>query len=622
MSGIDEKTIRDLRVLADRMRIDSIQATNASKSGHPSSCSSMAEIMSVLFFRVMRYKLSEPRDKSSDRFILSKGHAAPILYSAWSEAGLFPKEDLMNLRKIDSDLEGHPTPRLNFVDVATGSLGQGLSVACGMAYVGKYFDKASYKTYCLIGDGESAEGSIWEALHFAGHYKLDNLCAIFDINRLGQSEATSLQHDMEVYRKRLEAFGFNAIVVDGHDVEELCKAFDEASLTKGRPTAVLAKTYKGYKFPNISNEENWHGKPLGDKADEVIQAIRNQMEGDNVVVSIKAPVEDAPDVDITNVQLSTPPAYKKGELVATRLAYGTALFKLAQNNSRVIGLDGDTKNSTYSEKIKKVSPDRYVECYIAEQNLVGVAIGAGCRGRTVPFVSTFAAFFTRAFDQLRMGAISQTNVNCVGSHAGVSIGEDGPSQMALEDLAMFRTIPGSTVFYPSDAVSCERAAELAANTKGICFIRTSRPNTAVIYENDEAFAIGKAKVVLSHEEDDMLVIGAGVTLHEALKAAGQLEAAGIKIAVLDPFTVKPIDQETLIREAHRCKDRVMTVEDHYPEGGLGEAVASALAGERNVVIKRLAVLEVPRSGPPEVLLDKYGISAASIVEAAKQLATV
>ena len=360
----------------------------------------MAEMMSVLFFRVMRYKLSEPRDKSSDRFILSKGHAAPILYSAWSEAGLFPKEDLMNLRKIDSDLEGHPTPRLNFVDVATGSLGQGLSVACGMAYVGKYFDKASYKTYCLIGDGESAEGSIWEALHFAGHYKLDNLCAIFDINRLGQSEPTALQHDMEVYRKRLEAFGFNAIVVDGHDVEELCKAFDEASLTKGRPTAVLAKTYKGYKFPNISNEENWHGKPLGDKADEVIQSIRNQMEGDNVVVSIKAPVEDAPDVDITNVQLSTPPAYKKGELIATRLAYGTALYKLAVNNSRVIGLDGDTKNSTYSEKIKKVSPDRYVECYIAEQNLVGVAIGAGCRGRTVPFVSTFAAFFTRAFDQV------------------------------------------------------------------------------------------------------------------------------------------------------------------------------------------------------------------------------
>jgi len=622
MAGkVDDKTLHDLRVFADRLRINSIRSTNASKSGHPTSCASMAEIMSCLFFRVMKYKLSEPRDKSSDRFILSKGHAAPILYAAWAEAGLFPIEEQMNLRKLDSDLEGHPTPRLNFVDVATGSLGQGLGVAAGMAYVGKYFDKASYRTYCLIGDGESAEGSIWEALHFAGHYHLDNLCAIFDINRLGQSEPTSLQHNMEVYRKRLEAFGFHAIVVDGHDVEELCKAFDEASSTIGKPTAILAKTFKGFKFPGISDELNWHGKPLGDKAEEVIRSIEQQM-GPNAassIVKLTAPLEDAPVVDITNIRLSSPPAYKMGDMIATRLAYGTALFKLAQNNSRVIGLDGDTKNSTYSEKIKNVSPDRYIECFIAEQNLVSIAIGAGCRGRTVPFVSTFAAFFTRAFDQLRMGAISQTNINCVGSHAGISIGEDGPSQMALEDLAMFRAIPGATVFYPSDAVSCERACELAANTKGICFIRTSRPNTAVIYDNQHVFSVGKGNVVRTYGQDDLVIVGAGITLQEALKAADQLNAAGIKAAVIDPFTIKPIDRELLIKEAARCKGRVLTVEDHYPEGGLGEAVASALADQRNVVVKRLAVREVPRSGPPDVLLEHFGIGAKAIVQAAKEL---
>jgi len=616
---MDQQQLRDLRVLADKLRIDSIRSTNASKSGHPTSCASMAEIMSVLFYRVMKYKLSEPRDKSSDRFILSKGHAAPILYAAWAEAGLFPVEDTLNLRKIDCDLEGHPTPRLNFIDVATGSLGQGLGVAAGMAYVGKYFDKASYRTYCLIGDGESAEGSIWEALHFAGHYKLDNLCAIFDVNRLGQSEPTSLQHNMDIYQKRMEAFGFHAIVVDGHNVEELCKAFDEASSTKGKPTAVIAKTFKGYKFPDISDKDNWHGKPLGDKGEAVIQAIQQQMEATSAKVNIVAPVEDAPAVDISNVRMSSGPAYKIGDSVATRVAYGTVLKKLAEGNSRVVALDGDTKNSTYSEKIKNVSPDRYIECFIAEQNLVSVAIGVGCRGRTIPFVSTFAAFFTRAFDQLRMGAISQTNINCVGSHAGISIGEDGPSQMALEDLAMFRSIPGSTVFYPSDAVSCERSVELAANTKGICFIRTSRPATAVIYQNDHVFEIGKGNMVLSHDRDDVLVVGAGVTLHEALKADPILAAEGINIAVMDPFTLKPIDKEMLIREAARCGGRVLTVEDHYPEGGLGEAVASALAEQRNVVVRRLAVREVPRSGPPNVLLDHFGISAKAIAKAAKEL---
>lgn len=617
----ESKTIQELKDVAHKLRIHSINSTQASKSGHPTSCASIAEIMSVLFFNTMRYKISAPRDASSDRFILSKGHAAPILYAAWAEAGLFPVSDLMNLRKIDSDLEGHPTPRLNFIDVGTGSLGQGVAVACGMAYVGKNIDKADYRTYVLVGDGESAEGSVWESLHFAGHYKLDNLCVIFDVNRLGQSEPTSLQHQMEVYRKRLDAFGFNAIVVDGHDVEELCKAFFEASSTKDRPTAIIAKTYKGKHFPKIEDLENWHGKPLGDSANAVVEHLQGLIRNPGPIqVTPPSPQKDsAKKVNISNVQLATPPAYQLGESVATRLAYGTALAKIAMNNDRVIALDGDTKNSTYSDKLRKAFPERFIECFIAEQNLCGVAIGAACRDRTIAFVSTFATFFTRAFDQIRMGAISQTNVNFVGSHCGVSIGEDGPSQMGLEDIAMFRTIPGSTVFYPSDAVSTERAVELAANTKGVCFIRTSRPNTAVIYGNNEPFQIGKAKVVKQSANDTVLLIGAGITLYEALNAATELEKSGVHCRVMDPFTVKPLDNEAIVQNAAQCGGRIVVVEDHYKQGGLGEAVLSAVAGQRNVVVKHLGVEEVPRSGPPTVLIDMFGISARCVVAAVNDI---
>ncbi|XP_047102273.1 transketolase isoform X1 [Schistocerca piceifrons] len=616
----EARTVQELKDIANKLRIHSITSTNASKSGHPTSCASMAEIMSVLFFNTMRYKISEPRDPSSDRFILSKGHAAPILYAAWAEAGLFPVKDLQNLRKIDSDLEGHPTPRLNFIDVGTGSLGQGLSIACGMAYVGKNYDKASYRVYCLVGDGESAEGSIWEALNFASYYKLDNLCVIFDVNRLGQSDPTVLQHNMETYRKRLDAFGLNAIVVDGHDVEELSKAFHEASTTKGKPTAIVAKTYKGKHFPSIEDQENWHGKPLGAQADTVLEHLKSLIKnkGPLQLHPQKPLKEDAPIIDITNVKLSSPPNYKTGESVATRLAYGTALAKIAANNSRVIALDGDTKNSTFSDKLRKVYPDRYIECFIAEQNLVGIAIGAACRDRTVAFVSTFATFFTRAFDQIRMGAISQTNVNFVGSHCGVSIGEDGPSQMGLEDIAMFRTIPGSTVFYPSDAVSCERAVELAANTKGVCFIRTSRPSTSVLYKNDENFQVGKAHILKQSSNDKVLIIGAGVTLYEALKAADELAKSGIHVRVLDPFTIKPLDAEAIIKNAKAAGNKIVTVEDHYPEGGIGEAVLSVVAQE-NITVKKLAVTGIPRSGPSDVLLEQFGIGAKCITKAVNSL---
>lgn len=617
---LDGSYIQALKDIANKLRIHSIRATNASNSGHPTSCCSAAEIMSTLFFYAMKYKPEKPKDVSNDRFVLSKGHAAPVLYAAWAEVGLLTAKDLLNLRKLDSDLEGHPTPRLSFVDVATGSLGQGLSCAAGMAYVGKYIDEAAYRVFCLIGDGESAEGSVWEALHFASHYKLDNLVAIFDINRLGQSEPTSLQHRVDIYDQRLKAFGWNTFVVDGHDVEGLCKAFYEASLVKGQPTCILAKTFKGKGLPGIEDKDDWHGKPIGSKADEFVALIEKQISNLGVHgLSPNMPENGLKEIAFGKLQLSGPPNYKLGEKVATRVAYGTGLAKLGKNNKRVLALDGDTKNSTYSIKLKEVNPKQYVECFIAEQNLVGIAIGCATRNRTVTFASTFACFFSRAFDQLRMGAISQTDANFCGSHSGISIGEDGPSQMGLEDLAMFRTIPGCTVFYPSDAVSTERAVELAANTKGLCYIRTSRPNVPVIYSNNEEFAVGKAKIVRQSDTDQVTVVGACVTLEESLKAAKELEAAGINICVIDLFTIKPLDTSALIFSARKTGGRILVVEDHYPEGGIGEAVAAALSSERDIVVKRLAVSGVPRSGKSEELLELFGINAHHIVTSVKEL---
>nr|CAH7735441.1 unnamed protein product [Callosobruchus chinensis] len=567
----------------------------------------------------MRYKVSEPRDPGSDRLVLSKGHAAPALYACWMENGLVPHSENKNLRQLGNNLEGHPTPRLNFVDVGTGSLGQGLAISNGMAYVGKYLDNADFRTYCLIGDGECAEGSIWESIAFASYYKLDNLVLILDANRLGQSEPTMLGHQMDTYKKRLDAFDFHTIVVDGHNVEELIKAFDCAASIKGKPTAILAKTFKGRDFPGIEDKENHHGKPLGTATEKVLQHLNSMLKcKGQLKFNIPTP-KSLPPANICNVRLSSPPSYKIGEKVATRNAYGTALVKLAQNNDRVIALDGDMKNSTFSEALKKFDPKRFIECFIAEQNLVGVGIGAACRDRTIAFASTFAAFLTRAFDQIRMGAISQTNLNLCGSHCGVSIGEDGPSQMALEDLAMFRSIPTATVFYPSDAVSLERAVELAANTKGVTFIRTNRPATPVLYPNDTQFVIGKAHILRSSTEDKVLVIGAGVTLVEALGAADQLAKSGINVRVLDPFTIKPIDKEGIIRHAKECCGRILVVEEHYYEGGIGEAVLSACAEERNIYVKHIAIPRVPRSGTPTDLLEYYGINAKHIAEYVKQI---
>lgn len=540
-----------------------------------------------------------------------------MLYAVWAEIGFLNETELLNLRKVDSILEGHPVPKQQFVDVATGSLGQGLGAACGMAYTAKYFDKASYRVFCILGDGEVSEGSVWEAMAFASYYQLHNLVAILDINRLGQSDPAPLQHHVEKYQRRCEAFGWQAVIVDGHSVEELCKVLSQP---RHQPLAVIAKTIKGKGIPGVEDKMGWHGKPLSkDMAESVIRELQSRMVSCNKRMYPSSPTEDALPVSLRNIHMPSAPSYQIGDKIATRKAYGMALAKLGRYNERVVVLDGDTKNSTFAELFKNEHPNRYVECYIAEQNMVSVAVGCAARDRNVVFASTFATFFSRAYDHLRMAAISESNINLCGSHCGVSIGEDGPSQMGLEDLAMFRAIPTATVFYPSDGVSTEKAVELAANTKGLCFIRTSRPENNVIYNCNEDFHIGQAKVVYKSYEDHVTVIGAGVTLHEALAAAENLKRERINVRVIDLFTIKPLDSKTIIENARATKGRIITVEDHYYEGGLGEAVCSAVVNEPGFTVHRLAVSQVPRSGKPHELLHMYSIDRDAITQAVRKL---
>nr|XP_022915888.1 transketolase-like protein 2 [Onthophagus taurus] len=614
------RDVQKLKDLANKLRILTIYATKQANSGHPTTCSSIAEIISVLFFRVMKYT-TPAKNPSNDRLVLSKGHAAPILYAAWTEAGYFKKSDLMTLRQFGSPFEGHPTPRLNAIDVATGSLGQGASIAAGMAYVGKNVDKADYKVYCIIGDGEAAEGSIWEACNFASHYKLNNLCIIMDVNRLGQTGPTNLGHNLDIYEKRFSSFGFHTEIVDGHCVEKLICAFDNIKEVCDKPSVIIAKTLKGKNFLTCEDNPSFHGKVLGKHTDSVICHLESLICDNNVT----PPERCEPSVKIQEIncfdnKLSEPPCYKPDELVATRLAYGTALVKLIKENERILAFDCDTSNSTYAEKVKFEHPKNFVECFIAEQNMVGVAIGAACRNRTVAFCSSFAAFLTRAFDQIRMGAISQSNVNFSGSHCGVTIGADGPSQMGLEDIAMFRSIPGCTIFYPSDAVACERAVELAANTKGMTFIRTTRPKTKMIYPNNEKFEIGKSKVIKESEEDKVLIIAGGITIHESLGAYCALKRLGIKVRIMDLFTINPIDKEGIICNAQQCHGKILTIEDHYATGGLGDAVLSAVAEEKDIIVRKIAVKEIAGSASPQEQLDFAGLSSNFIVEAVKRFA--
>jgi transketolase len=571
-------------------------------------------VVATLFFGHMRYDAKNPHYHNNDRFILSKGHAAPLLYAAWAETGLFPTSELLKLRQFGCDLEGHPTPRLPFVDVATGSLGQGLSVGVGMALAAR-LDNLGYNTYVLLGDGEIAEGAVWEAASLAGIHKLNNLIAIVDANRLGQSQATAFGHDIGVYAKRFEAFGWRVEVVDGHDIEEISEVLSGVGL-EDKPLAIIAKTYKGAGVSFLQDKDGWHGKPLNkDEAAKAIAELQPSAKS-GIGVAIPAPAQlPAPN---NAAPAGYPPInYKPGDLVATREAYGTALVRIGEVDQRVVAMDGDTKNSTFAEKFFKKFPNRFTECFIAEQNMVGVATGFGARGK-VPFASTFACFLTRAYDQIRVAGISQANLKLVGSHVGVSIGEDGPSQMALEDIAMMRAVVGSVVLYPSDAVSTEKLLEQMALKRGICFLRTSRPKTPVIYGNDEKFPIGGAKVLRQNAGDKATVVAAGVTLHEALKAADALKAEGIGITVIDAYSIKPLGRDVIKAAAQKTGNTVITVEDHYLEGGLGDAVAGELSVD-GIKVHKLAVNALPRSGKPAELLAYFGIDAAGIAKKVKAL---
>lgn len=616
-STISSELVNELHNRATQLRIDSVRATSEAGSGHPSSCCSAAEIVAALFFSVMRYDPHNPKAPNSDRFILSKGHAAPLLYAAWAQAGLFPQSDLLKLRTLASDLEGHPTPRLSFVDMATGSLGQGLPVGIGIALNAKHIDKLDHRTYVLMGDGESSEGSVWEAVEAARHHQLDNLCTIVDVNRLGQSDPTMLQHDMEAYRSRWSGFGWHTIVLDGHDLTALLAAFDEASRVKGKPTVVLAKTFKGRGISFMENQPNWHGKPIpkGEETQKAIDELTKQLKPSSASTQIKKP--SAPALNSFAIKPLPTSPYKKGDSTATREAFGIALEALGSVNPLVVGLDADVKNSTYTEKFGKRFPDRFFETFIAEQNMVGAAAGLAACGK-IPFAATFACFLTRAYDFIRMAAISQSNIKLVGTHVGVSIGDDGPSQMGLEDIAMMAAQPEVTVLYPSDATSTYRLVECAANHKGMVYLRAGRPKTPVLYGPEEQFQIGGSKLVRQSASDTLTIVAAGVTLFEALKAHDQLKALGIAVRVIDLYSIVPIDRATLMDSARVTQGRILTVEDHYAHGGLGDAVLSAV-GSEGIRVHKLAVRAIPHSGKPEELVDHFGIGARSIVEAAKQI---
>lgn len=611
MNDID---IESLKGIANQLRIHSIAATTAAGSGHPTSCCSAADIVAALFFGHMRFDPKNPHYHNNDRFILSKGHAAPLLYAAWAETGLFPAEELLKLRQFGNDLEGHPTPRLPFVDVATGSLGQGLSVGVGMALCAR-LDDLDYRTYVLLGDGECSEGSVWEAASLAGLNHLNNLIAIVDVNRLGQSQAAPLGHDLDAFKRRFEAFGWRTEEIDGHDLDEILEVLAAVGLGH-QPLVILAKTLKGAGISFIQDSDGWHGKALSKeeaaRAIAELQPTAKSGIGHPIAApnQLPAPKNEAP--------AAYPPlTYKPGDMVATREAFGTALARIGGVDTRIVAMDGDTKNSTYSEKFLRKFPNRFVECFIAEANMVGVATGFATRGK-VPFASTFATFFTRAYDQIRVAGISRSNLKLVGSHVGVSIGEDGPSQMGLEDLAMMRAVAGSTVLYPSDAVSAEKLVDQMASKPGIFFLRTSRPKTAVLYNNDEQFPVGGAKVLRQNPGDKVTIVAAGVTLYEALKAADALKAEGTGVTVIDAYSVKPLARDVILAAAQKTNNVVLTVEDHYPEGGLGDAVAGELSAA-GVKVHKLAVFDLPRSGKAEELLAHYGIDSKAIVQKVKSL---
>ncbi len=614
-SGPAEARRRALEDVATRLRIDCIRATTAAGSGHPTSCASAADLVAVIFFTALRVEPGRPRAPGSDRFVLSKGHAAPLLYAAWAEAGLLARDDLITLRRLEGDLEGHPTPRLPFVDVATGSLGQGLSVGVGLA-LGARLAGHDTRAWVLLGDGETAEGSVWEAAQLAAHTRLDRVIAVVDVNGLGQSGPTMHGHDLEAYRRRFAAFNWRVHLVDGHDIGAIVNAVRWAQRGQGVPSAIVARTVKGRGIEGVEGLDGWHGKALPpEAAARAIERLQQRLH------HVPAPPMPRPRrrTVATSAGTSHEPAPAAGPAgpVATRQAYGDALVRLGAREPRLVALDGDVKNSTFADRFATAYPERFVEAFIAEQNMVGVAAGLAAQG-FIPFASTFACFLTRAADQIRMAGISASNLKLCGSHAGVSIGEDGPSQMGLEDLALVRAIPDAVVLYPADGVATAACVELAAEHQGLAYLRTTRMATPPVYPAGEAFRIGGLKVLRESDQDRLTIVAAGITLHEALAAHDELRATGLSVRVIDLYSVKPVDAAALVAAARATGDTILTVEDHYPEGGLGDAVQEAV-GPAGVRVHRLAVREIPRSGPPLALLERFGISRSAIVTAVRRL---
>jgi transketolase len=614
-SVVDPDDFEQVRQLGQRLRIDSVRASSAAGSGHPTSSMSAADLMAVLFARHLRYDFDAPDDPRNDHLIFSKGHASPLLYSLYRAAGAISDEELLGFRRFGSRLEGHPTPIIPWVDVATGSLGQGLPYGAGVAAAGKRLDRLGYRVWVLCGDSELAEGSMWEAFDHASYEQLDNLVAILDINRLGQRGETMHGWQLPLYSARVRSFGWRAIEVDGHDPAAIDAAFREAAATDGRPTAIIARTIKGKGVHSVEDKNGFHGKPIADER----EALEELGEIPPLRVRVAKP-EGNKEPHVFDVSGGSLPTYDVGDKVATRKAYGDALAALGSMRGDVVALDGEVGNSTYAQEFAEAHPDRYFEMFIAEQQMLGTAVGIQVRG-WVPFASTFAAFLSRAYDFIRMSAISRANLRLCGSHAGVSIGEDGPSQMALEDIASLRAVHSSCVLYPSDANQTAKLVELMADRDGISYLRASRGSFPVIYGADESFEIGGSKVVRSSDDDAVAIVGAGITLHEALRAADALAEDGINARVIDLYSVKPIDAATLRDAARATGGRIVTAEDHWPEGGLGEAVLSVFAADdERPRVEMLAVGDMPTSGSPAELLHAAGIDADAIADAARRLA--
>jgi len=595
------------RELGQQLRVDSVRCAAAAKSGHPSSGISAADLMAVLLAKYLRYDFDKPKDPANDRLVFSKGHASTLLYSMYRAAGAISEEELLTYRQFSSIFEGHPTPRIPWVDVATGSLGQGLPYGVGMALAGKRLDRTAMRTWVLLGDSEMAEGSQWEAFEHAAYYQLDNIVAILDVNRLGQRGETMHGWDLDSYTNRVRAFGWHAIEIEGHDVEAIDGAYAEA-LAADRPVAIVARTIKGKGVKAVEDKPGWHGKALDDPEEAIAElgGVRN------ITVQVAKPETSGRALEIEHGELELP-RYELGDEVATRKAYGEALAALGKARGDVVAMDGEVSNSTFAEIFKEAVPERYFEMFIAEQQMVATAVGMQVTGWR-PFASTFAAFISRAYDFVRMSAISRANYSLSGSHAGVSIGEDGPSQMGLEDIAALRAVHGSTVLHPCDANQTAKLVPEMADREGIVYLRTLRPNTPVIYDADDEFEIGGSRTL--RDGEDVTLVAAGITVHEALKAADALAEEGIEARVIDLYSIKPLDEETI----HSLATPIVTVEDHFAEGGLGEAVLSALAqSEERPRVVQLAVREMPHSGKPAELLAAAGIDAEHIADAARQL---